>query len=140
MRRWLRQFDDDGRIEVAFLLLKRLVEKGFVSEGANVNGLAKMEESLTARRLDIGNGAWQMVRRRKDNLNLGHVDSETKSGAATARELAKRMSPGKCGHVEGMRTWVQGHLHQDPVLVVVDDFSGTGTNLVKGPRSAVVAG
>ena len=132
VRRWLRQFDDDGRIEVAFLLLKRLVEKGFVSEGANVNGLAKMEESLTARRLDIGNGAWQIVRRRKDNLYLGHVDSETKSGAATARELAKRMSPGKCAHVKGMRSWVQGHLHQDPVLVVVDDFSGTGTNLVKG--------
>ena len=132
VRRWLRQFDDDGRIEVAFLLLRRLVEKGFVSEGANVNGLAKMEESLSARRLDIGHGAWQIVRRRKDNLYLGHVDSETKSGAATARELAKRMSPGKCGHVEGMRTWVQGHRHQDPILVVVDDFSGTGTNLVRG--------
>ena len=132
VRRWLRQFDDDGRIEVAFLLLTRLVEKGFVSEGANANGLAKMEESLSARRLDIGNGAWQIVRRRKDNLYLGHVDSETKSGAVTARELAKRMSPGKCGHVQGMRTWVQGHRHQDPVLVVVDDFSGTGTNLVKG--------
>ena len=50
VRRWLRQFDDDARIEVAFLLLKRLVEYGFVNDGAFVNGLAKMEESVRARR------------------------------------------------------------------------------------------
>ena len=132
VRRWLRQFDDDGRIEVAFLLLKRLAENGFVSDGANVNGLAKMDESLNARRQDIGEGAWRIFRRRKDNLYLGHVDSETKSGATTARELAKRMGPSKCGPVEGMYTWVQGRLDNDPILVVVDDFSGTGRTLAKG--------
>ena len=132
VRRWLRQFDDDGRIEVAFLLLKRLAENGFVNDGANVNALAKMDDSLNARRQDIGEGAWRMFRRRKDNLYLGHVDSETKSGAATARELAKRMGPGKCGPVAGMYTWVQGRLDNDPVLVVVDDFAGTGKTLAMG--------
>ena len=132
VRRWLRQFDDDGRIEVAFLLLKRLAEYGFVNDGANVNGLAKMDESLNARRQDIGEGAWRIFRRRKDNLYLGHVDSETKSGAATTRELAKRMGPGKCGAVEGMYTWVKGRLNNDPILVVVDDFAGTGNTLAKG--------
>ena len=132
VRRWLRQFDDDGRIQVAFLLLKRLAEYGFVNDGANVNGLAKMDDSLNARRQDIGEGAWLIFRRRKDNLYLGHVDSDTKSGAATARELAKRMGPGKCGPVDGMYTWVQGRLDNDPVLVVVDDFAGTGTTLAKG--------
>lgn len=132
VRRWLRQFDDDGRIEVAFLLLQRLVQHGFVNYGANANGLAKMEESLNARRQDVGSGAWRVFRRRLDNLYLGHVDSETKSGAATARELAKRMGPGKCGPVEGMHTWVQGHLDDDPILVVVDDFAGTGNTLAKG--------
>ena len=132
VRRWLRQFDDDGRIEVAFLLLKRLTENGFVNDGASANGLAKMDQALNARRQDIGERAWRMFRRRKDNLYLGHVDSETKSGAATARELAKRMSPGKCGPVEGMHTWVQGRLDNDPLLVVVDDFAGTGKTLTKG--------
>ena len=132
VRRWLRQFDDDVRIEVAFALLKRLAESGFVSDGANVNGLAKMEEALNARRQDVGNGAWRMVRRRRNNLYLGHVDSETKSGAVTARELAKRMSPGKCGAVEDLHTWARGHLDDDPILVVVDDFAGTGNTLVKG--------
>ena len=132
VRRWLRQFDDESRIELAFLLLRRLVENGFVNEGANVNGLAKMEESLNARRQDVGDGAWRIFRRRTDNLYLGHVDSETKSGAATARELAKRMSPGKCASIDGMRTWAQAHRDHDPMLVVVDDFAGTGNTLAKG--------
>ena len=132
VRRWLRQFDDESRIEVAFLLLKRLAEKGFVNEGANVNGLAKMEESLNARRQDVGDGAWRIFRRRLDNLYLGHVDSETKSGAATARELAKRMSPGKCASIDEMHAWVRGHLEDDPMLVVVDDFAGTGNTIAKG--------
>ena len=38
VRRWLRQFDDDARIEVAFLLLKRLVEDGFVNDGRSSTG------------------------------------------------------------------------------------------------------
>ncbi len=132
VRQWLRQFDDDGRIEVAFLLLKRLAESGFINGGANVNGLAKMDESLSARRQDIGEGVWRMFRRRKDNLYIGHVDSDTKSGAATARELAKRMSPSKCGPADGMLTWVKSRLDKDPFLVVVDDFAGTGNTLTKG--------
>ena len=132
VRRWLRQFDDDSRIEIAFLLLKRLAESGFVNDGVSVNGLAKMDETLNARRQDIGKGAWRIIRRRKDNLYIGHVDSETKSGAATARELAKRMSPSKCGPVESTHTWVQSRLDKDPFLVVVDDFAGTGNTLAKG--------
>ncbi len=132
VRRWLRQFDDDTRIELAFLLLRRLVERGFVNEGASVNGLAKMVQALNARRQDVGKGAWRIYRKRLDNLYVGHVDSETKSGATTARELAKRMSPSKCSGLEGMYTWLQGHLDDDPMLVVVDDFAGTGTTLVRG--------
>lgn len=132
VRRWLRQFDDESRIEVAFLLLKRLAEKGFVTQGANVNGLANMVDSLNARRREVGDGVWRIVRRRSDNLYLGHVDSDTKSGAATARELARRMSPGKCASIDGMPTWARAHLDDDPMLVVVDDFAGTGRTLAKG--------
>ena len=134
VRRWLRQFDDDTRIEVAFLLLKRLVEDGFVNDGAFVNGLAKMESSVRDRRHDVGEGAWRIVRKRLVNLYLAYVDSETKSGAATARELAKRMSPGRCAAASVVPRWVQGHAEIDPLVVVVDDFAGTGNTLVKGLR------
>ena len=87
---------------------------------------------MKARRHDVGDRSWRIVRRRLDNLYLAYVDSETKSGAATARELAKRMSPGKCGPASGVPTWVRGHAESDPLVVVVDDFAGTGSTLVKG--------
>ena len=132
VRRWLRQFDDESRIEVAFLLLRPLVERGFINEGANVNGLTNMVDALNARRREVGDGAWRVVRRRLDNLYLGHVDSETKSGAATARELGRRMRPGKCASIEEMKTWAHAHLNDDPMLVIVDDFVGTGGTLAKG--------
>jgi len=34
VRMWLSQFDDDSRIEIAVALLKRLAERGYVSDGA----------------------------------------------------------------------------------------------------------
>ena len=48
-------------------------------------GLQKLEEMVNARRRDIGSGIWQIVRNRRDNLALGYVDSEHKSGATTTR-------------------------------------------------------
>ncbi len=42
VRTWLRQFNDDTRIEVAFLLLKRLAEKGYMSEGERVLALNRL--------------------------------------------------------------------------------------------------
>lgn len=132
VRRWLRQFDDDSRIEVAFQLLRRLAERGYVTEGAMVSGLARTQEALNERRTKLGSGAWQIIRRRLDNLCITFVDSDVKSGAQTARELAKRMQPGKCGPITDVYGWVRGHLESDPMVVVADDFSGTGDTLVKG--------
>ena len=42
------------------------------------------------------------------------------------------MSPGKCGPASGIPTWVRGHAASDPLVVVVDDFAGTGSTLEKG--------
>ena len=44
LRSWLRQFDDEARIKVAFLLLKRLTEKGFINEGSKSLALGKLNE------------------------------------------------------------------------------------------------
>jgi hypothetical protein len=132
VRRWLRQFDDESRIEVAFQLLRRLAERGYITDGAMVSGLTRMQEALNERRTKLGGGAWLTVRRRLDNLCITFVDSDAKSGAQTARELAKRMQPGKCGPILDVYGWVRGHLESDPMLVIADDFSGTGDTLVKG--------
>ena len=37
IRLWLRQFDDDGRIEIAFQLLRRVAERGFINEGRELS-------------------------------------------------------------------------------------------------------
>lgn len=132
IRSWLRQFDDDARIEVAFLLLKRLADKGFINEGTKSLTLAKLDEMVRARRLAVGKKAWKIERGRLDNLCLTYVDSELKSGAATARELRSMMRPGKSAAANDISGWMRSHIDADPMVVIVDDFAGTGTTLAKG--------
>jgi len=137
VRKWLRQFDDDNRIEIAFLLLQRLVSNGFISDGAIANELTKMHDAIQARRLDVGKGAWKIVRKRNDNLCIAFVDSEVKSGGSIARELTKRIHAGKCGALEEASSWIRSHLDQDPILVIADDFTASGATLDKGLRKAM---
>jgi hypothetical protein len=132
VRQWLRQFDDDSRIEIAFMLLRRLAEQGYMSEGARGHTLNMVEDALQHRRLAVGGRAWRIVRGRKDNLCITFVDSETKSGAATARELSKRLRPGKVADEVGIQSWLKAHADDDPLLVIVDDFAGTGATLENG--------
>ena len=134
LRVWLKQFDDDNRIDIAFLLLKRLAEKGFVTEGAKLVALERLEEALKKKRLEIGSGAWTMVRGRCDNLCITFVDSEMKSGAATARELAKRLRPGKQGSAD-ISMWMKSHVDKDALILIVDDFAGTGSTVIKGLKN-----
>lgn len=130
VRAWLRQFDDDARIEVAFLLLRRVAEKGYVPEGERVHAMQRVQEAL-----QVGTSkpiVWRIVRGRHENLCVSYVDSETKSGASTAREVAKLLRPGKCAGASDIGGWLQTHLDQDAVLLFVDDFAGSGETLLKG--------
>lgn len=132
LRSWLRQFDDDPRIEIAFLLLRRLAERGFINEGTKSLTLAHVEQMIRARRLEVGDGAWKIERNRLDNLCLTYVDSELKSGATTTRELRNILRPGKSGATSEISTWMRTHVDDDPMVVLVDDFAGTGTTLATG--------
>jgi hypothetical protein len=132
IRQWLRQFDDDNRIEVAFLLLKRLAERGFINEGSRGRALHKLAEMIHSRRTEIGARTWRVVRGRLDNLCVTYVDSEIKSGAVTAREVQKIMRPGKVGSPAEISSWMRSHLEDDCIVVVVDDFAGTGRTLAAG--------
>lgn len=132
IRSWLRQFDDEARIEVAFLLLKRLSERGFINEGTKSLTLAKLEEMVRARRLEVGDKVWKVERGRLDNLCMTYVDSELKSGAATTRDLRNMMRPGKSGAAAEIGGWMRSHIKDDPMIAVVDDFAGTGETLAKG--------
>lgn len=132
LRLWLKQFDDDIRIEIAFLLLKRLAEKGYISEGAKLQALSKLEEALLTKRREIGEGVWKVIRGRFDNLCITYVDTEMKSGATTARELVKRLRPGKSGAPNTVSDWMKSHVNKDALILIVDDFAGTGSTILKG--------
>lgn len=132
IRLWLRQFDDDSRIEVAFQLLRRVADRGFINEGKRALGLQKLEDMINARRRELGSGAWQIVRNRRDNLALGYVDSEHKSGASTTRDLQKAMRPGKCAAAVELNGWMQNHVDTDAMVVIADDFAGSGQTMVEG--------
>ncbi len=134
IRSWLRQFDDDGRIEIAFALLQRVAERGFINEGMKARGLSKIEEMIQGKRQSLGKGVWQIVKGRRDDLAVGYVDSEHKSGATTAREIQKMLRPGKCSMAIELDGWMGSHAAFDPLVVIVDDFAGTGNTLAKGLR------
>ena len=136
LRSWLLQFDDDNRIELAYLLLERLAQTGYVSEGAYKQQILRLEETVAEKRRSTGRGVWKEFRRRKDNLAIAYVDGELKSGASLTREVKNRLRPGKAGPLAGMGTWLRTHADQDALLFVIDDFAATGTSLVKGLHAA----
>ncbi len=134
IKSWLRQFDDDSRIEIAFLLLQRMADKGFINEGMRGVQLEKVEQMILARRNDVGQGIWKIVKGRRDNLAIGYLDAEHKSGATMARELKSRILPGKCVAAAELGPWMRTHLEADAMVAIVDDFSGTGETMLKGLR------
>ena len=132
LRTWLKQFDDDTRIEIAYLLLKRLTEKGFTSAGTHDYLISRLVEAIGAYRVSIGQGGWIYVRGKRDNLCISYLDSDLKSGANLARDVAKRLAPGKAGDSDSIRPWLKSRAMFDPMIVLVDDFSGTGATVSKG--------
>jgi hypothetical protein len=138
IRSWLKQFDDDVRIEVAFRLLKRLAERGFVSEGARRHRIAVAEEAVEASRKSLG-GLWKVVHGKKANLCVSYADSlsEMKSGAAAARDLASSLRPGKRGALGEVTDWMKNNKDQDPLVVIVDEFSGSGSQMSSGLRKVL---
>jgi hypothetical protein len=136
IRLWLRQFDDDVRIELAFTLLKRLAEKGHVSEGARTIYLGKVEEMIEAKRRNL-ELPWRIFRGKKDNLCIAYTDSEIKSGAEVARDLAKRIRPGKLGPLGDIKNWMGSREQSDGLVIIVDDFSGTGSTISNGLKKSL---
>ena len=90
---------------MAFLLLKRLAEKGFINEGSKSLALGKLDEIVLGLDASRASGAWKIERGRLDNLCLTYVDSQIKSGAAVSRELRNMLRPGKSGPTREIGGW-----------------------------------
>lgn len=136
IKQWLRQFDDDTRIETAYLLLKRISEQGFITEGMRANMLSKVDEMIVSKRVGTGSGKWTIVKNRRTNLAIGYLDVEHKSGASMAREVKTRVQAGKCASAGELETWMRANADKDGFVALVDDFAGTGSTLVGGLKKA----
>lgn len=136
IKQWLRQFDDDTRVETAYLLLKRISEQGFITEGMRANMLSKVDEMIVAKHLVTGSGKWTIVKNRRTNLAISYLDVDHKSGATMAREMKTRMQAGKCASASEMETWMRTNADKEGFVALVDDFAGTGQTLVGGLKKA----
>src|SRR5262249_23647392 len=85
-------------------------------------------------RKEKGVKAWQVIKGRLANLCITYLDSEIKSGANTARDLAKMMMPGKQAAPDSITEWISNYIDKDGVILITDDFVGTGETLASGLR------
>ena len=137
---WLRQFNDDARIEAAWLLLHRLANEGFVNEGSELEGIRTLSERLGDLRRSIAgpaDGKWRLTGkgRRYQDLCFYWADD---GAAVVGRALRRHMPSGKFGSnaAEAAR-WIldnTGVADCDPIFAIVDDFAGSGQTLLKGLR------
>ena len=131
LRAWLSQFDDDNRIEFAFLLLKTLAERGFIGESAWGHLLSTVIDHVNGQRTITGNGSWTILKGRIDNLCVSYLESNKGelTSAVTARRIASNLKPGKWGSSSSIFDWMRSRQKQDPMLLFTNDFCGTGETL-----------
>lgn len=134
---WLQQFGVDERSQwLAFLVLQRLATEGYFSperlQRDGVPGLATAIRSSKA-------GAFQKFSRPKkgqrtylENWYLLRRDSPGSSADPINRSLSAELKIRKSSNfvtLQEMLTILQNGKHEHSVLLIVDDFAGTGTQL-----------
>lgn len=136
LKEWLRQFNEDETVLVAWKLVKRLAESGYMGSSYQRELAKQVCQGMEARRSLISSSTGWMYgpgRRRKVNLCLVWLDD---GAAQPARWIQETIKPGmKTRELGRVATWVQQRkdfAQDDPILALVDDFAGTGGKLLGG--------
>ena len=139
LKEWLRQFNDDARVLVAWKLVKCLAEKGYMGSGHQLDLAKNVREAMSERRRAISgkaNGAWRVSpsgRRRYIDLCMVWLDD---GAAGPARLLQEQIPAGLMTHdLARVSRWIadnRDRRQSDPILALVDDFAGTGRTLIGG--------
>ena len=139
LKEWLRQFNDELRAQIAWKLVKRLAEKGFMGSGHQLDLAKNVSEAMSERRRAISgkaNHAWRLSpgsRARYTDLCMVWLDD---GAAGSARLLEEQMPAGLMTHDIGrVARWIEDNRDRrqsDPILALVDDFAGTGGTLLGG--------
>jgi hypothetical protein len=126
---WIHQFGEDPRDRhLAFLLLRRLIKEGYFTH-------SRMYRTILPKLADQIREKVPELRTAKQNyienaiiVSHGVLGSSAPMSATSLRQIL-RVKKENCTTIEGVRDRM-AHI-KDPVLILVDDFAGTGNQLAK---------
>jgi hypothetical protein len=126
---WVQQFGEDARDRhLAFMLLRRLIKEGYFTHNRIYRTiLPKLAEQIRDKVPELRTGR-QNYLENAIIISHGVLGSSAPTSATSLRQIL-RVKKENCTTIEGVRG-LMTHI-KDPVLMLVDDFSGTGNQLSK---------
>lgn len=129
LRAWIDQFGEDARDRhLAFLLLRRLIKEGYFTHNRMYRSiLPKLAERIRDKVPELRVGKQNYV---ENAIIVSHgvLGSSAPTFVGSLRQIL-RVKKENCTTIEGARDRIAGL--KDPVLILVDDFAGTGNQLSK---------
>jgi AAA domain len=150
IKQWLRQFQDDTKIHLAFRMLSALRQRWYfdsvrvslLRERAFKRGLelasragvipsaGRAERAAgEARRFTNEGLRRESFKTIVTNIFIGYFGDDVKSGAEVARQIKKENRISSAGNVRRAADWLErgsGTEHRDRFVLFVDDFIGSG--------------
>lgn len=135
VKAWLEQFGAARSQELMFALLKRVRERGYYNSQRVFPILKRLHALILAEMASDGEWAQQVRKRRPTNVFVSYLDKEGKSGASMLYEYrtANGLPSGLTGSLEDAAAFARAAATRS-VIVLVDDFIGTGGTFVEGLR------
>jgi hypothetical protein len=158
IKQWLRQFEDDARMVLAFKLLSALRQRWYYDDAkvslaldkafnrglalAKDAGVIPMGVSASRRSGELMHFKAEHLRRDSfrgviANVFVSYFGDALKSGAEVARMLKKDKRTSAAGSLERAADWLDRPGDMEPTkrfVLVVDDFVGSGQQAIKEMR------
>ena len=135
VKAWLEQFGDARNQELVFQLLRHVKERGYYNGSRLIPLFKKLHSLVIASQTADGQWAQKVKKRKPTNLFVSYVDREGKSGAAMiyVYRNANQLPPHLTGSLDEAAAFLRAATGPC-VLILVDDFIGSGGTFVEGIR------
>ena len=133
VKAWLEQFGDARNQELVFQLLRHVKERGYYNGSRLMPLFKKLHSLVIASQTADGQWAQKVKKRKPTNLFVSYVDREGKSGAAMiyVYRNANQLPPHLTGSLDAAAAFLRAATGPC-VLILVDDFIGSGGTFVEG--------
>ena len=133
IKAWLEQFGDARNQELVYQLLRYVKEHGYYNDARLMPLFKKLHSLVIASQTEDGQWAQQVKKRKPTNLFVSCVDREGKSGSAMiyVYRNANQLPPHLTGGLDEAAAFLKAATGPC-VLILVDDFIGSGGTFVEG--------